>query len=97
MTVEVEVGFVAVLRQLAGAEEMTLDFEAPVTIKDVVSELTSRLSPAFKHALMNPELDDPRPNVIILVNEREIGVLQGLETRVDHGDRLKIIPVSHGG
>jgi molybdopterin converting factor small subunit len=43
--------------------------------------------------------DPPRPtsNVIILVNGREIGVLAGLETKLQAGDEVIIIPVSHGG
>ncbi len=36
-------------------------------------------------------------NVIILVNGREIGVLAGLETILQDGDEVTIIPVSHGG
>lgn len=43
--------------------------------------------------------DPPRltSNVIILVNGREIGVLAGLETKLQAGDEVTIIPVSHGG
>jgi molybdopterin synthase sulfur carrier subunit len=97
LTVRVEVGFVGVLRKLADKENATLEFNDPVTVRDVVSKLTRCFLPAFKQALMDPELNDPRPNVIILVNGQEIGVLQGLETRVGDGDRLTFIPVSHGG
>ena len=97
MTVKVEVGFVGVLRKLADKEDVTLDFNDPVTVRDVVSKLILCFSPAFEQALVDPELNDPRPNVIVLVNEQEIGVLQGLETRVGDGDRLTLIPVSHGG
>jgi len=97
LTVKVEVGFVGVLRKLADKEKVALEFDDPVAVKDIVSKLTRCFSPAFKQTLIDPELNDPRPNVVILVNEQEIGVLQGLETRVGDGDRLTIIPVSHGG
>ena len=97
MTVEVEVGFVGVLRKLADKERIALEFDDPVAVEDVISKLARCFSPAFKQALIDPELNDPRPNVVILVNEQEIGVLQGLETRVGDGDRLTVIPVSHGG
>lgn len=97
MTIKVEVGFVGVLRKLADKEKVALEFDDPVAVKDIVSKLTRCFSPAFRQALIDPEFNDPRPNVVILVNEQEMGVLQGLETRVCDGDRLTIIPVSHGG
>jgi molybdopterin converting factor small subunit len=93
----VEVGFVGVLRKLADKEKVALEFDNPVAVKDIVLKLASCFSPAFRQALIDPELNDPLPNVVILVNEQEIGVLQGLETRVGDGGRLTIIPVSHGG
>jgi molybdopterin synthase sulfur carrier subunit len=97
LTVKVEVCFVGVLRKLADEEKVALEFDDPVAVRDIVLKLTRRFSPAFRQALIDPELNDPRPNVVILVNEQEIGVLQGLETRVSDGDILTIIPVSHGG
>jgi molybdopterin converting factor small subunit len=97
LTVRVEVDFVSVLRKLVDKENVALEFNNPVTVRDIVSKLVRCFSPAFKQALMDPELNDPRPSVIVLVNEQEIGVLQGLETRVGDGDRLTFIPVSHGG
>jgi molybdopterin converting factor small subunit len=43
--------------------------------------------------------DPPHPtsNFIILVNGREISVLSGVETILHGGDKVTIIPVSHGG
>ncbi|MGB9134844.1 MAG: MoaD/ThiS family protein [Candidatus Bathyarchaeia archaeon] len=97
MTVKVEVGLVGVLGKLAHKESVTLEFNETVAVKDVLQRLSDCSSPAFKQALIDPELNDPRPNVVILVNRREIGVLEGLETKVGDGDKLVLIPVSHGG
>ncbi|HDO42088.1 MAG TPA: hypothetical protein ENH03_04220, partial [Candidatus Bathyarchaeota archaeon] len=47
--------------------------------------------------LLDPELKDPRPNTIILVNGKEISVLSGLETEIEDGDEITIIPIIHGG
>jgi molybdopterin converting factor small subunit len=47
--------------------------------------------------LIDPELNDPRPNALILVNGKEISVLKGLETTVKEGDQIILIPISHGG
>jgi len=47
--------------------------------------------------LIDPELNDPRPNVLIMLNKKEISALNGLETGVKDGDKLVLLPVSHGG
>jgi molybdopterin converting factor small subunit len=66
-------------------------------VRDLITKLTDMLPPDFKRSLVDPELNDPRPNVIILLNKKEISVLDGLDTEVSDGDRLVLIPVSHGG
>ena len=66
-------------------------------VRDVITKLADTLPVAFKRALFDPELGDPRPNVILLLNKKEIGVLDGLDTEVSDGDKLVLIPVSHGG
>ena len=55
------------------------------------------LPPEFGRTLIDPELNDPRPNALILVKGKEIGVLDGLETKVERNDEIVLIPVSHGG
>ncbi len=47
--------------------------------------------------LIDPELEDPRPNMLILVNGKEISVLNGLRTDIKNGDEIVLIPVVHGG
>ena len=97
MTIRVEVGFVGVLRKLARKENVTIELKEPKAVKDIIQKLTDSFPLSFRQALIDPDLEDPRPNVIILVNKREIGVLEGLETKVGDGDKLVLIPVSHGG
>jgi len=63
----------------------------------VIQKLVEMFSPEFEEALVDPELKDPRPNALILVNGKEISVLEGLETEIDKGDEIVLVPVSHGG
>ena len=66
-------------------------------VGDVIAKLADTLPLAFRRAVFDPELGDPRPNVIVLLNKKEIGVLDGLDTKVCDGDKLVLVPVSHGG
>ena len=97
MAVHVKVRLLGVLRGLSGKDWVPVKSEGPPTVRKVIQNLTGAFSPEFKQILIDPELEDPRPNALILVNGREIGVLQGLETEVNDGDEIVLVPVSHGG
>jgi len=96
MTVKVDVRLLGVFRGLVGKSRVSLRLESP-TVRKVVLELADSLPVEAKRLLVDPELNDPRPNMLILVNEKEISVLKGLETEIREGDEVTLIPVSHGG
>ena len=96
MTVKVNVKLLGVFRGFSGKSQITLKLEQP-TVRKVIKKLADSLSAQAKRMLIDPELNDPRPNALILVNGKEIGVLKGLETEIKEGDEVTLIPVSHGG
>ena len=53
--------------------------------------------PELKRTFSDQELNDSRSNSLILVNGREISVLNGLETKLNEGDEIVFVPVVHGG
>lgn len=95
--IEITIEFLGVLSKLANRNSINLKFKAPTTVCDVISKLVCSFSPEFKKSLLDPELNDPRPNVLIILNKKEISVLEGLDTSVENGDKLVLLPVSHGG
>ena len=96
MTIKVNVRLLGVFRGLSGKSQITLKLERP-TVRKVIQKLANSLPVEAKRLLVDPELNDPRPNAIILINGKEIGVLKGLETEIKEGDEVTLIPVSHGG
>lgn len=97
LVVKIEIQLVGVLRKLAEKSTVSLEFDDIVVVKDVIFELANSVTSKFNEALIDPELNDPRPNVLVLLNKTEIGVLDGLRTRVRNGDKLVLIPIAHGG
>ena len=94
----VKVRLTGILREIAKKEAVTLGFERTTTIKDVIFRLAEMFSSEFESALIDSELNSPRPNALILLNGREVSVLpRGLESEVKNGDEIVIIPVTHGG
>lgn len=96
MVINVEVKFLGVFRQFSGRNQVLVKLEKPATVRKAIEKLTEASS-EFKRALVDSELEDPRPNALILVNGKEISVLQELETDVEDGDEIILVPVSHGG
>ena len=92
----VTVKFLGSLRHVSRVHELALDYKECVSIGELVNELTNEL-PELKRSLIDPQLEDPRPNALILVNGKEISVLNGLETKLKDGDEIVFVPVVHGG
>ncbi len=93
----VNVRLVGALRGASGKSSFTVRLREGETINALVQRLCAEFGEDFKRVLVDPEQNDPRPNVLILVNGKEIELLQKLETKLDDGDAVTIIPVSHGG
>jgi len=92
----VNVRLLGIFRGLSGKSRIPLRLEQP-TVRKVIEKLADSLSVEVRPLLVDPELNDPRPNALILVNGKEISVLNGLETQLKEDDEITLIPVSHGG
>ncbi len=67
------------------------------TVRNLILILAESFSPEAKRIFIDTEFNEPRPNALILVNLKEISVLNGLETPLKDGDEVTLVPVSHGG
>jgi molybdopterin converting factor small subunit len=95
----VHVRLFGVFRSAAKTSELNLQIpsEHP-TVKAAISQLIATDSFAsLKQLLLGSEMADPRPNALIMVSGREIGTLDGLETKLAEDDELSLLPVTHGG
>jgi molybdopterin synthase sulfur carrier subunit len=92
----ITIRFIGSLRASSKKSKLSLNFENAVSLREVVNKLIEE-QPKLRRALIDSELDDPRTNVLMLVNGKEIGVLKGLETKLKDGDELVLVPVVHGG
>ena len=90
------VNFVGALRHLSGKTQFSINYQEGYSIKGLVEEI-SREMPELKHTFSDQELNDSRSNSLILVNGKEISVLNGHETKLCDGDEIVFVPVVHGG
>ena len=96
MTIAVK--FIGSLRHISGTGELALSCKSYVAIRELMNEIIKEL-PELKRSLIDQQFGDPRPNTntLVLVNGREISVLDGLETKLKDGDEVVLIPFVHGG
>jgi sulfur-carrier protein len=90
------VKFVGALRHLSGKTELTINYQEGASVKDVVDNISQEF-PQLKHTFCDSDLNDARANSLVLVNGREISILNGYQTKVSDGDELVFVPVVHGG
>jgi molybdopterin converting factor small subunit len=102
MMMVVTVKFIGALRHIAGkSKTVTVDnadvCSANFAVKDLIQKIIIDV-PAIKADLIVEQKNgDVKTSALILVNDREISVLNGIDTLLANGDEVVFIPVVHGG
>ena len=92
----VTVELVGTLKHYAGKGKLLMTVTDCVSVLSLIRELEDKHG-IPKGLLLEENRERVRSNLLVLVNEREISVLEGVATRLTPGDRLTLLPVSHGG
>jgi len=95
--INVKIRAFGVFKEIFGGKSLAIKFNDNVTVKSVVQRLTESLPNKSKRLVASSEINDLLSNALILVNGKEISVLNGLETTVSDGDEIVLLPISHGG
>lgn len=92
----ISIKFIGAFRHLSGKKELTIHFQDGYSIKSVVDSISQEL-PQLKRTFCDQELNNAKSNSLILVNGKEISILEGYETKLNDGDEIIFVPVVHGG
>jgi MoaD family protein len=92
----ITVKFIGAFRSISGKSKLSIKAKNAAPLNEIIRHIIEE-RPRIKRALIDPELDDPRPNALILVNGKEISILKGLDTMIENGDEIVFVPVVHGG
>jgi len=92
----VKVKFIGSFHSLSGKGMLKLRLEGPCRVRDVIKTVIEEL-PKLEPALIDPESENPKTNLLIILNGQEISVLNLFETTVKDGDEVILVPIVHGG
>jgi len=89
---------IGVLATAAGTRQVSINSETELSLTDVISSLLARVDKRqFKELLIDSATNNPLPNVIMLLDEQDCNLFQGLRTMLESETVVTIIPVAHGG
>ncbi len=91
-----KIKFVGALRHLSGKKELAINDPEGMSLKQLVENL-SEAHPALRKTFTDQTLNDAKSNSLVLINGREISVLDGYQTILKDKDEVVFVPVVHGG
>jgi molybdopterin synthase sulfur carrier subunit len=93
---DVTLKFLGSLRHSAGRDAISLDCKTEISVLDLLTSLAKNVCD-LRRNLLDEQFEIPKPSALILVNGKEISILNGLDTKVKNGDEIVFVPVVHGG
>jgi len=97
-TCSYRVKLIGVLGSAAGKREVEIFGPPEMKVADLISTLLEEVkSSQFKELLIDSATGTPLPNVIMLLDDHDCNLFEGLKTTVEPDTLVTIIPVAHGG
>ena len=93
---KINIKLMGTLKWAAGKEHQEIKIDKSTNVGELLESIASN-SNRMRSILGENIITNSRPNMIILINEVEIGLLEGLNTGLSDGDTLTLIPTAHGG
>lgn len=90
---EVKVELPLRLARVVGTRSLNVKVESGASVRDVLSSALSK-EEAYCMVVDGGEV---APGMLVLLNERDVRVLEGLNTKVSDGDVVTVLSVTHGG
>jgi molybdopterin converting factor small subunit len=94
----IKVELLGALEEIAGIDQIEIDSEGPMTVRDLIRELIERIgSRELERAIFAHGSRDPRSYALILVNGVEVGSMDLLDSELEDGSKVTLISLWHGG
>jgi molybdopterin converting factor small subunit len=85
------------MREAAGQDDSSMVINDNSTVADLLKLLSTMYSRNVATLLFEEDKVTVRSDTLVLVNDVEIGALEGDGTRLSEGDEVALMPIAHGG
>ncbi len=94
----VKVEYLGHIRNIIGSQrEEEIEVKEEASVADLLNILSERYGEPFKKAVYEPKEADVKANYIITVNGYLLNQLEGIATKLKHGDHVILLPIVSGG
>ena len=90
----VKVKLFASFQEMAGTEQVEMEVS---NVGEILHQLADRFPRLESEMFTSPSRDKLRSKVKVMVNGRNIEFIDGLNTKVESGDRVAVFPPIAGG
>ncbi|NIO06112.1 MAG: MoaD family protein [Proteobacteria bacterium] len=95
--IKVKIHTVSVLKRIVGQGELEVSLPKGSTLKALLSWMVTTWGEKISSYLFDPGSASPIPHIRLVINGQDIGFLKGMDTVLQDGDVILIIPPVAGG
>jgi sulfur-carrier protein len=95
--INVRIRLFSIFSELSGKSEVHIIISEGSSVRDALSQLRNEIGSKAFEFILCPETKEIKGSCIILLNQRNIQYLNGLDTSLNNNDLLELIPPLSGG
>jgi MoaD family protein len=94
---KVRVNYFGFLRMKFDSASEDIRLSKGSSVYDLFQDLADRYGDYFKSYIFDPAASEVKSDVLVNINNVPVQQIQGLETRLNDGDQVDILPLFTGG
>jgi MoaD family protein len=95
--VKIKIRYLGQISAVVNKRGEETEVSSKTTVSTLLKQLANRYGKAFEEEVFEEEGKTVREGIIVTVNGRSIGQLQGIKTRLNVGDEVTLLPLFAGG
>lgn len=89
--------FLSTMRHIVGENEKVIEISKEATVGDLLRLILTTYSEKTKALLFEEDSKSVRNDILILINDVDMDVLEGVDTVLSEEDEVTFMPIAHGG
>ena len=95
---KVKVEYLGHIRNIIGSErEEEIEIGGDSSLADLLVILSRKYGKPFQKSVYETNTTDVKPNFIVTINGYLLNQLNGVKTKLKHGDHIVLMPIVSGG